>query len=126
MKKLGFLIGLIMFALSALPIFATELSGQLNTGFGNNTIQGTVVSPSVSPSPSPTPTPTPSPSSGGGGGGGGGGSTSAADINRDGKVDILDFNTVIVNWGTSGGAGDLNSDGTVDILDFNMLMANWS
>ncbi len=90
------------------------------------------------PSPTPTPTPTPSPSSGGGGGssggssGGGagvssGGASQRVDTNNDGKVDILDFNTLMVNWG--GGAGnraDFNSDNRVDILDFNLLMVNWS
>lgn len=86
-------------------------------------------------------TTTPPPSSpGGGGGGGGGGGTSptptptptpskSGDTNNDGKIDILDFNVLMVNWGqhVSGAAhGDLNNDGTVDILDFNMLMVAWT
>ena len=49
-----------------------------------------------------------------------------ADINSDNKVDVLDFNSVIVNWGSAGGSGDLTGDGKVDILDFNFLMVNWS
>ena len=84
----------------------------------------------------PTPTPTPS---GGGGGGGGGGLPPAStpsptplpnqgNSNGDGVVDILDFNTLISNWGQtgSGNTADFNGDGVVDILDFNILMANWS
>ena len=88
-----------------------------------------------------TPTPTPTPSGGGGGGGGGGGSVSTptptptgtptlnqGNSNGDGKVDVLDFNTLVTNWGAtgSGNSADFNSDGTVDILDFNILMNNWS
>ena len=75
------------------------------------------------------------------GGGGGGGSTTTittttttstlsveakkVDANNDNKIDVLDFNTLIVNWGTTGGA-DFNQDGTVDVFDFNLLMINWS
>ncbi len=89
------------------------------------------------------PTPTPTPSGGGGGGGGGGNyippstptptpslaplspEAQAVDVFSDGKIDILDFNVLMGNWGGSG-TGDINHDGAVDILDFNMLMANWS
>ncbi|MBI3630774.1 MAG: chitobiase/beta-hexosaminidase C-terminal domain-containing protein [Candidatus Sungbacteria bacterium] len=69
------------------------------------------------------------------GGGGGGiffpsGPSKLGDMNKDGKTDILDFNFLMVNWGTraTGGAaqGDLNNDGNVDVLDFNILMVNWT
>ena len=76
--------------------------------------------------------PTPTPSGGGGGGGGGGGTPaplfSQGNSNGDSVVDILDFNTLISNWGQtgSGNTADFNGDGVVDILDFNALMANWS
>lgn len=93
-----------------------------------------------------TPTPTPSDggsttSGGGGGGGGGGGVTtpttptsplSAAaqkvDTNKDNKIDVLDFNTLMVNWGktTANNVADFNGDGKVDIFDFNLLMINWT
>lgn len=81
-----------------------------------------------------TPTPSPSPSSGGGGGGGGGGGSSTptpkpGDTNNDGKIDLLDFNLLMVNWGkpVSGAAnGDLTNDGKVDIFDFTMLMIDWT
>lgn len=75
-----------------------------------------------------------------GGGGSGGGSIASTpaptggpvlgDTNADKKVDVLDFNTVVVHWGetTTGGvgSGDLNGDGKVDVLDFNILIVNWS
>lgn len=91
-----------------------------------------------------TTTPTPPPSGGGGnsgGGGGGGGesntsittpivtpASSKADANADGKVDFLDFNSLMVHWGQLGAniIGDFNGDGVVDFLDFNMLMVNWN
>ena len=83
--------------------------------------------------------PTPTPSNNGGGGGGGGSSYVAptpsttplsqaaqqADANHDGTIDVLDFNTLMINWGSTSTAGDLNGDGKVDILDFNLLMIYW-
>jgi len=89
-----------------------------------------------------------------GGGGGGGGSTAGPtqtpalstedpiksaqakliDIQKDGAINILDFNALMANWGASvnlaavGGAfnaADMNNDGTVDISDFNTLMVYW-
>jgi len=49
------------------------------------------------------------------------------DINCDGGIDILDFNLLMVNWGSTiaNNVADLNKDGIVDILDFNLLMVNW-
>ncbi|MCE9644000.1 HYR domain-containing protein [Candidatus Parcubacteria bacterium] len=93
-----------------------------------------------------------SPAGGGGGGGGGGGTLIAqvtetgsvnrnvspqtvsdpalvrpADIQRDGAIDILDFNSLMVGWGTTSPSdpADTNGDGQVDILDFNTLMVYW-
>ncbi len=68
----------------------------------------------------------------GGGGGGGGGSprpsatAKKGDVNKDGKVDILDFNSVMIQWARQGSlTADFNKDNKVDILDFNTLMINW-
>lgn len=49
------------------------------------------------------------------------------DIVSDGVINILDFNSLMVNWGrtNSGNRADTNLDGIVDILDFNSLMVNW-
>jgi len=71
------------------------------------------------------------------GGGGGGGImvvlqatvvSGKADSNNDGKVDIFDFNAMMVNWGKTGTniAGDINNDGRLDIFDFNLLMIQWT
>lgn len=77
--------------------------------------------------------PDPAPGGGGGGGGGGGTITTPAtevyDFNSDGKIDVFDFNVLIINWGTTTGAtgadGDADGDGDVDIFDFNLLIINW-
>jgi hypothetical protein len=67
-----------------------------------------------------------------GGGGGGGGiiipTPKVGDTNNDGRVDILDFNTLMVNWGSTSinNPADFNKDSKVDILDFNTLMVNWT
>jgi hypothetical protein len=49
------------------------------------------------------------------------------DIIRDGVIDILDFNALMVNWGKQniGNLANVNQDSLVDILDFNLLMVNW-
>lgn len=89
----------------------------------------------------------------GGGGGGGGGSNGAvaaapapapapapvcgrpslaaskrADTNDDGKVNILDFNSLMVNWGrtNTGNVADLDLNCKVDLFDFNSLMIYWT
>lgn len=92
----------------------------------------------------PPPAPAPAPAHGGGGGGGssagstgggggGGGtapqipSTIKGDTNGDGRVDLTDFNTLMIDWGSAPGSkADINSDGVVDLLDFNSIMINWS
>lgn len=117
-------------------------------------------SPTPTPTPTPTATPTPvSTSSGGGGGGGGSAPISTIsqtpiatpialvpesvesaqakliDIQKDGIINILDFNAMMVNWGSTQNlaaigntlnSADMNGDGVVDIFDFNTLMVYWS
>lgn len=79
-----------------------------------------------------------------GGGGGGGSSNPPAnqttntqtqltptqekiDTNNDSKIDVMEFNLLMINWGnnTPGNPADFDGNGTVDILDFNLLMINW-
>lgn len=49
------------------------------------------------------------------------------DITRDGRVDLLDFNALMVAWGTGGAeSADITHDCAVDLLDFNALMVGWS
>ena len=70
---------------------------------------------------------------GGGGGGGGGGlilgaTISKGDATGDSKVDVLDFNTLLVQWGKTGTGltADFDGNGSVDIFDFNLLLINWT
>ncbi len=51
-----------------------------------------------------------------------------ADVNKDNKVDIFDFNILMVNWGLTiaGNIADINNNGRVDIFDFNLLMTYWA
>lgn len=48
------------------------------------------------------------------------------DGNNDGKIDVLDFNLLMINWGSEGVVADFNGDGKVDVLDFNALMIHWT
>ncbi len=49
-----------------------------------------------------------------------------ADINGDGKVDVLDLLMVLAAWGMTGEIPeDINGDGTVDVLDLLELLAAW-
>jgi len=87
---------------------------------------GAVQNPNPSSTPSPTPNPTPVLTS-----------TPApkivlteeakkVDADNNGIIDVMDFNTLMVNWGNGGGTGDFDGSGSVDVFDFNMLMINWS
>lgn len=84
-------------------------------------------------------TTTTSPVGGGGGGGRGSSYTSSVtsalnteaqkvDANSDGVINVLDFVSLMANWGKTGTniVADFNSDGKVDVLDFVMLMINWT
>jgi hypothetical protein len=55
-------------------------------------------------------------------------STGKGDATGDGKVDILDFNTLLIQWGKTGSslAADFDMNGVVDIFDFNLLLINWT
>ncbi len=50
------------------------------------------------------------------------------DINKDNRVDIIDFNTLMVHWGETiaDNIADINNDNIVNIFDFNLLIINWS
>ncbi|MEM7681224.1 MAG: GDSL-type esterase/lipase family protein [Planctomycetota bacterium] len=51
------------------------------------------------------------------------------DANRDGAVDLLDFDILAGHFGKASGAtfgqGDFNGDGAVDLLDFDLLASNF-
>ena len=53
-----------------------------------------------------------------------------ADLNRDGKVNLVDFSILLFWWNTNGGtsdpSADINSDGKVNLVDFSILLFNWT
>jgi hypothetical protein len=53
-----------------------------------------------------------------------------ADLNRDGKVNLVDFSILLFWWNTDGGASDpsadINGDGKVSLTDFSILLFNWT
>ncbi len=53
-----------------------------------------------------------------------------ADLNRDGKVNLIDFSILLFWWGRDGGTSDppadINRDGTVSLTDFSILLFNWT
>jgi len=49
-----------------------------------------------------------------------------ADLNRDGKVNLVDFSILLFNWGTADPIADINSDGVVNLTDFSILLFNWT
>jgi hypothetical protein len=55
---------------------------------------------------------------------------SNADLNRDGKVNLVDFSILLFWWNTNGGtsdpSADINGDGRVSLTDFSILLFNWT
>jgi hypothetical protein len=53
-----------------------------------------------------------------------------SDLNRDGKVNLIDFSILIFWWGTPGGnsnpPADINQNGRVGLEDFSILLFNWT
>ena len=56
--------------------------------------------------------------------------TTPSDLNRDGRVNLIDFSILIFWWQTNGGnsnpPADINGNGRVSIEDFSILLFNWS
>lgn len=53
-----------------------------------------------------------------------------ADLNRDGKVNLIDFSILLFWWNSTGGdsdpPADINRDGSVSLTDFSILLFNWT
>lgn len=56
--------------------------------------------------------------------------TNKADLNRDGKVNLVDFSILVFWWGTPGGnsnpPADINANAKVGLEDFSILLFNWT
>ncbi len=54
----------------------------------------------------------------------------SSDLNRDGKVNLIDFSILIFWWGSNGGnsnpPADINSNAKVGLEDFSILLFNWT
>jgi hypothetical protein len=50
----------------------------------------------------------------------------SADLNNDGKVNLIDFSILLFHWNTDHAIADLNSDGRVNLTDFSILLFNWT
>lgn len=47
------------------------------------------------------------------------------DIDKDGDVDIFDYNKLVIDFGTANPRSDINGNGTVDIFDYNTLVRDF-
>lgn len=56
--------------------------------------------------------------------------SSSADLNRDERVDLVDFSILVFWWGTDAGdsdpSADINQDSSVNLADFSILLFNWT
>lgn len=54
----------------------------------------------------------------------------SSDLNRDGKVNLIDFSILLFWWGSAGGnsnpPADINGDGKVSLTDFSIMIFNWT
>jgi hypothetical protein len=54
------------------------------------------------------------------------GPCSRSDINKDGKINLVDFSIMMFYWGTNNANADINQDGKVNLVDFSILMYCWT
>ncbi len=52
--------------------------------------------------------------------------TGSADINGDGKVNLVDFSIFLLKWQSDDIQSDFNGDGTVNLGDFSIMLFNWT
>jgi len=56
--------------------------------------------------------------------------TRPSDLNRDNRVNLIDFSILIFWWGTNGGSSnppaDISGNGRVGLEDFSILLFNWT
>ncbi len=49
-----------------------------------------------------------------------------SDLNRDGKVNLVDFSILLFHWGTTNPIADINDDGKVNLVDFSVMLFCWT
>lgn len=50
----------------------------------------------------------------------------SADLNKDGRVNLVDFSILLFHWNTDHGIADLNQDGRVNLTDFSIMLFQWT
>jgi len=48
------------------------------------------------------------------------------DLNKDGKVNLVDFSVLLFSWGTDDPVADINMNGKVDLQDFSIMIYYWT
>jgi hypothetical protein len=51
---------------------------------------------------------------------------SRADLNKDGRVNLIDFSILLYWWGSTNATADINMDGKVNLTDFSIMMYCWT
>lgn len=55
------------------------------------------------------------------------GDLASPDLNKDGKVNLVDFSIFLTQWGNTEGAdADFNYDSKVNLADFSIMLFNWT
>lgn len=54
------------------------------------------------------------------------GACPAGDLNKDGRVNLVDFSIMLYWWGKSNECADQNGDGIVNLIDFSIMLYWWT
>ncbi len=49
-----------------------------------------------------------------------------SDLNKDKKVNLVDFSILLFHWRTADETADINQDGIVNLTDFSIMLSNWT
>ncbi len=52
--------------------------------------------------------------------------SASADLNGDGKINLVDFSIFLISWNTHDIFSDFNQDGIVNLADFSIMLFNWT
>lgn len=54
------------------------------------------------------------------------GGAKSPDLNKDGKVNLVDFSIFLLSWNSADDEPDFNSDGAVNLADFSIMLFAWT
>lgn len=52
--------------------------------------------------------------------------SASADLNHDGKINLVDFSIFLISWNSHDVFSDFNQDGNVNLADFSIMLFNWT